>query len=765
MSERLRPRDLAFLAAESPHDAACTTRRSRSSTRATPASTTTGWSQLIADRISFVPRYRQRVQLVPGRLANPVWVDDDALRPRLPRTPLRAAAPGHASTSCASWWPGSCPGRSTGTARCGRSTSSRGSRAAGSRCSPRPTRCWSTASRPSTSARCCSTRTPEPRTLGARRLAPAPAPVAAGLVAGAVHDTLDRPGTVLDTVRADAGRRRCGAADAAAARVGAVAGALAGRRPGRGDARCPASSPSSAGWSRCAPTLADYRTIREAHGGTVNDVILATVTGALRGWLMTRAESMGGLQADPGGGARSRSSTSELEATSLGSQIAAHFVNLPIGEASPVVRLHQVSYSFQAHKETGRGGRRQPARRDRRLRADDLPRDRLAGGRGRAAPRLPARDHQRARAAVAAVRRRRADGRDLSRARRCCPDHALAIGVTSYDGRVFYGITADRDLVPDADVLGQCVPEALDELLDTAEPAAGPQIPRGRAEEGAAAEGGAVTRVYLPTTLAGLAALAADGLAARRRRAGTSPTDDDRGGGVRRADGGRGRLGRAAGPAPGRRVVVVAEVGDARRRRCRCATSSPSTPTPGPPADADPDDDLAWYATQEIDDLLAWSSEPLRRSADASAHGRDHLPAGSRQRAEPDLRPRQPRAGGAARRSSTKLERQQHDLRAHIGGRAQGRRRRRDQGRPAARPPARAGHLEELDARPTPRRRSRPPPTPRPAGGRCPSTSGARSCSRPPTCSPARGASGSTPRPCSASRRRRSRPRSTAPAS
>ena len=31
---------------------------------------------LIGDRISFVPRYRQRVQSVPGRLANPVWVDD-----------------------------------------------------------------------------------------------------------------------------------------------------------------------------------------------------------------------------------------------------------------------------------------------------------------------------------------------------------------------------------------------------------------------------------------------------------------------------------------------------------------------------------------------------------------------------------------------------------------------------------------------------------------------------------------------------------------
>ena len=33
--------------------------------------------ELIDDRIAFVPRYRQHVRRVPGRLANPVWVDDE----------------------------------------------------------------------------------------------------------------------------------------------------------------------------------------------------------------------------------------------------------------------------------------------------------------------------------------------------------------------------------------------------------------------------------------------------------------------------------------------------------------------------------------------------------------------------------------------------------------------------------------------------------------------------------------------------------------
>ena len=47
------------------------------------------------------------------------------------------------------------------------------------------------------------------------------------------------------------------------------------------------------------------------------------------------------------------------------------------------------------------------------------------------------------------------------------PGHALAIGVTSYDGGVFYGITADRDLLPDVDLLGQCITDALEELDET----------------------------------------------------------------------------------------------------------------------------------------------------------------------------------------------------------------------------------------------------------------------------------------------------------
>ena len=192
---------------------------------------------------------------------------------------------------------------------------------------------------------------------------------------------------------------------------------------------------------------------------------------------MTRAESLGGLRKIKAVVPVSVIDE-ELEATSLGSQIAAHLVSLPVGEPSAVVRLHQVSYSFQAHKETGRA----------------VAANRLAGIAGFA----PATFHAIGSRVAADELRRGAQisitnvpgpqsslyaaGARMLETYPVHPltrDHALAIGVTSYDGAVYYGITADRDLLPDADVLGQCITEALDELLDTAS-GGRPRAPRGR---------------------------------------------------------------------------------------------------------------------------------------------------------------------------------------------------------------------------------------------------------------------------------------------
>ncbi|HEX6150613.1 wax ester/triacylglycerol synthase family O-acyltransferase [Nocardioides sp.] len=473
MSDRLRPRDLAILGLESP------TSPMHNATVEVFDPAGSGFDherllELIADRISFVPRYRQRLQTVPGRLANPLWLDDPHFelayhvrRSALPRPgtmdQLRELVSRIVSRPLDRdrplWEVYFVEGLADG--RVAVLSKSHLAMVDGVETVELGQVMLDTSS--------------DARTLGRDDWRPSRPPSPLGLVLTALDDVVHDPRLVLDTVRGNAaGVWR--SAGAVTARAGRVAEALANRRPAP-------VSPIAGELSRqrrvvtVRTDLADYRTIREAHGGTVNDVILATVAGALRGWLMTRAESLGGVR-------RIRAVVpvsvidEDLEATSLGTQIAAHWVELPVGEPSAVVRLHQVSYSFQAHKEAGRG----------------VAANRLAGIAGFA----PATFHAIG-SRVAAEELGRGSQLNVTNVpgpqsplhaagarmletypvHPLQPGHALAIGVTSYDGSVFYGITADRDLLPDADVLGQCVTEALAELLDTAS-GARPRVPRGR---------------------------------------------------------------------------------------------------------------------------------------------------------------------------------------------------------------------------------------------------------------------------------------------
>jgi diacylglycerol O-acyltransferase len=473
VSERLRQRDLAFLVEES----ATTPRHNATVEIFDPEDSGFDYDRLVAlisDRIAFVPRYRQRIQQVPGRVANPVWVDDDAFdigyhvrRSALPRPgspdqlrelvgrivsrPLDRARP--------LWEVYFVEGLADGRVALlykthqalvdGVETVDLG--------------------------QVLLDRDDEPQVGEADDWHARRPPSSAGLLASAIKDTVTEPRTAVDTARGTLDSVLRGAEDAAS-KVARIGNALTGRRPER-------ETPLSGRLSQqrrvvtFTADLADLRKIRDTHGGTVNDAVLATVTGGLRAWLMTRAESMSGLRKIHAVVPVSVIDR-ELEATSLGTQIAAHFVDLPIGEASPVVRLHQVSYSFQAHKETGRA----------------VAANRLAGIAGFAPTTFHAIGSR-----VAAAELRRGFQIAITNvpgpqsplyaagARMVAtypvppllPGQSLSIGITSYDGKVFFGITADRDLVPDADTLGQCIGEALDELMDTVS-GARPRAPRGR---------------------------------------------------------------------------------------------------------------------------------------------------------------------------------------------------------------------------------------------------------------------------------------------
>jgi hypothetical protein len=46
-------------------------------------------------------------------------------------------------------------------------------------------------------------------------------------------------------------------------------------------------------------------------------------------------------------------------------------------------------------------------------------------------------------------------------------NQAVSIGITSYNGGVYYGLNADRDAMPDVDALAALIEESLQELMST----------------------------------------------------------------------------------------------------------------------------------------------------------------------------------------------------------------------------------------------------------------------------------------------------------
>ncbi len=293
---------------------------------------------------------------------------------------------------------------------------------------------------------------------------PRPAPGTAELLAGSVLDNVRRPTELVSQASAAMRSLR--------SRLPRL-----GRYPGDQSGPLSASLSQQRRFVTLATRLADYRQVRDAHGGTVNDVILATVTGGLRGWLLTRGE-----QIRPTTRVRALVPMSVLDAeaepTSLGSQVVGHLLSLPVGESSPVMRLHQVSYALRAHKETGRAvAASQLAALPgfapttfhalaARVAEAEAPHTYEFGITNVPGPQEPLY--------VAGARMI-----ETYPALPLSPGHAAALGVTSYDGGVYFGLDADRDAVPDAEVLGQCLQEALEELVETTSDS-WTRAPRGR---------------------------------------------------------------------------------------------------------------------------------------------------------------------------------------------------------------------------------------------------------------------------------------------
>lgn len=207
--------------------------------------------------------------------------------------------------------------------------------------------------------------------------------------------------------------------------------------------------------------LDDYRAISRGGSCTVNDVVLATVTGALGEWLSARGDT---IDAATTIRALVPLSIRTGPAAELGNQLSMYFVDLPVGQPDPLQRLRHIAVAM-----------------------DRLKRNRQSVG-ATAAIRVvgltPAPVHALAARTVNALTRVlfnvvvsnvRGPQHPLylagARVREMVPvvplaaGQGLSIGLLSYDGGVFYGLNADHDTMPDVYRLASLIESEVTSLV------------------------------------------------------------------------------------------------------------------------------------------------------------------------------------------------------------------------------------------------------------------------------------------------------------
>ena len=207
--------------------------------------------------------------------------------------------------------------------------------------------------------------------------------------------------------------------------------------------------------------LAALKAAGKDAGGTVNDALLAVVAGMLRRYLdgagVDRARTSEPVALVP------VSVRSEDDQGELGNRISTVFVDLPVSEDEPRVRIARLAATMRELKGSSA------------VRAGAL----LVGATGWTPPAVSSM-LVRAMGGVRAFNLTVSNvpgprqpfylgGSRLLEAYPVVPlnpgNQALSVGILSYDGGVFFGMLADRDLDPPLDLAAQALRESLEELL------------------------------------------------------------------------------------------------------------------------------------------------------------------------------------------------------------------------------------------------------------------------------------------------------------
>jgi diacylglycerol O-acyltransferase len=208
--------------------------------------------------------------------------------------------------------------------------------------------------------------------------------------------------------------------------------------------------------------LADYKEIKDAFGGTVNDVILTVVSGALAQWLRSRGVRTEGLEMRA---LVPVSVRTHHQRGSLGNQLTVMRGPLPVYIDDPVSRLHFIRAAMDGLKESKQAVGAatlaavnnlapptilaQASRLNFSTRLFNLLVTNIPG------PQMPLY-----------VLGRKLE--DLFPVAFLPENHALAIAIMSYNGGLDYGLLGDYDAMPDIEVVADGIASALAELLAAA---------------------------------------------------------------------------------------------------------------------------------------------------------------------------------------------------------------------------------------------------------------------------------------------------------
>ncbi|MBZ3905314.1 wax ester/triacylglycerol synthase family O-acyltransferase [Streptomyces griseiscabiei] len=211
--------------------------------------------------------------------------------------------------------------------------------------------------------------------------------------------------------------------------------------------------------------LDDVHRIRKTVGGTVNDVLIAVVAGALRRWLDERGDGSEGVAPRaliPVSKRRPRTAHPQ------GNRLSGYLMKLPVDDPDPLRRLRTVRAAMDRNKDAGpnRGAGAVA------LLADHvLPLGHRLGG-----PLVSQAARLWFDILVTSVPLPslglRLGGCPLSEIYPLAPlahGQSLAVAVSTYRGSVHYGLVADAEAVPDLERLSRAVTREVEELLAACE--------------------------------------------------------------------------------------------------------------------------------------------------------------------------------------------------------------------------------------------------------------------------------------------------------